>query len=45
MLTGAAILLCLAVAALFALRGVPKVIPEHDLDESAETEAEPSRVG
>ncbi|MFC0861348.1 DHA2 family efflux MFS transporter permease subunit [Sphaerimonospora cavernae] len=42
-LTGAAILLCLAVAALFALRGVPKVIPEHDLDES--TEAEPSRVG
>ncbi|MCT9932852.1 MFS transporter [Planotetraspora sp. A-T 1434] len=29
-LTGAAILLCLAVAALFALRGVPKVIPEDE---------------
>ncbi|MEW9532252.1 DHA2 family efflux MFS transporter permease subunit [Microbispora sp. NPDC049125] len=29
-LTGAAILLVLAVATLFALRGVPKVIPEHE---------------
>lgn len=39
-LTGSAILVCLAVAALFALKGVPKVIPEHaepDAHEPGET--------
>ncbi|GAA4564803.1 DHA2 family efflux MFS transporter permease subunit [Planotetraspora kaengkrachanensis] len=37
-LTAAGILVCLAVATLFALRGVPKVIPEH------EEPAEPAAV-
>ncbi len=38
-LAGSAILVCLAVAALFALRGVPKVIPDHaELDEHDEHE-------
>ncbi|GAA4581931.1 MFS transporter [Planotetraspora phitsanulokensis] len=40
-LTAAGILVCLAVATLFALRGVPKVIPEHE--EPAEP-AEPAAV-
>ncbi|WP_433497385.1 DHA2 family efflux MFS transporter permease subunit [Sphaerimonospora sp. CA-214678] len=43
-LAGAVILVCLAVAALFALRGVPKVIPEYaESGEHGSGEHEPAR--